>query len=405
MLKNRLQRYLKLSILMGFVGLMLASCSTTEDAPYVERPVTELYNEGRAHLNAGRYEKAANSFDEVERQHPYSDWAAQAQLMSIHSYYKAQKYEKALLGIESFIALHPAYPDVAYAYYMRGLCYYEQTSTIERDQHITQLALEAFRELIKKHPHTRYARDARIKVELLRDHLAAREMDVGRYYQRRKAYYAAINRFKEVVLNYQTTVHIEESLHRLVELYLTLGLDDEAQKVAVVLGHNFPGSPWYADTYNLLQTHDVAPLKSKETSRLFNTPVLNKQRNKTDNRLITTDIDIAEPGIVAEETNYNSDLAKPIERLKSTEGYEQARQKVDDELSTFEQMGNWFSSKPDKTSYKDVHPEHSSGRVISDGTAPTSADSETKNPVSNTEGLVSNVDTSLTEQQSPHMHR
>ena len=340
LLKNCI-RLSYVSILLGFV---LTSCSTTDEEPYVERPVTEIYNEGLVQLDAGRYEKAADSFDEVERQHPYSEWAAQAQLMSVYAYYKAQKYEKALLGIESFIALHPAYIDVAYAYYMRGLCHYEQTSTVERDQHITQLALESFKELIKKYPNTRYARDARIKIDLLYDHLAAREMDVGRYYQRRKAYYAAINRFKEVVHSYQTTVHVEEALHRLVEVYITIGLTSEAQKTAAVLGYNFPGSSWYNDTYTLMQSHNVAPLESTQSAHLFDAKIFNKQNQYSDEAHLNADAESSEPGVVAEESNLSSDLVRPMERLKSREGYDVAKKKVDDDLSTVEKLGDWFSS-------------------------------------------------------------
>lgn len=233
---------------------LLAGCD--KETPYSERPLEDLYHQGREALFKGDYKDAAKLFDEVERQHPYSDWAAQAQLMSAYAHYMDQKYEDALDSLESFLQLHPAHKDAPYALYLKGLCYYERLSPMERDQKITQDGLDAFNELVKRFPGSKYNLDASLKIDLLRDNLAAKEMSVGRYYLARKEYVPASNRFRYVVEKYQTTAHVEEALHRLVESYLALGLTDEARKVGAYLGHNFPGSTWYADTYLLLEGED-----------------------------------------------------------------------------------------------------------------------------------------------------
>ena len=233
---------------------LLAGCD--KETPYSERPLEDLYHQGREALFKGDYKDAAKLFDEVERQHPYSDWAAQAQLMSAYAHYMDQKYEDALDSLESFLQLHPAHRDAPYALYLKGLCYYERLSPMERDQKITQEGLDAFNELVKRFPGSKYTRDARLKIDLLRDNLAAKEMSVGRYYLVKKNYVAASNRFRYVVEKYETTAHVEEALHRLVESYLAIGLKDEARKVGAYLGHNFPGSTWYADTYLLLEGED-----------------------------------------------------------------------------------------------------------------------------------------------------
>tara|TARA_A100000171_G_C2117424_1_gene138697 strand:- start:612 stop:1547 length:936 start_codon:yes stop_codon:yes gene_type:complete len=242
----------------------LASCSGKDEDAYEDRSLEELYHEGRTFLFQGKYYKAAKTFDEVERQHPYSDWAAQAQLMSAYAYYLDRKYEEALDPIESFIQLHPAHKDIPYAFYLQGLCYYERLAPIERDQDMARLSLDSFKELIKRFPESIYARDAKLKIDLLGDNLAAKEMTAGRYYLNKGAYLAALNRFRTVVETYQTTTQVEEALHRLVEVYLALGLYPEAQKTAAVLGHNFPSSSWYADTYLLLKGEDYRTQAQKE---------------------------------------------------------------------------------------------------------------------------------------------
>lgn len=231
--------------------LLLAACGTSEE-PYVERPVGELYNEAMDNLEAGETKQAAKLFDEVERQHPYSEWATKAQLMAAYSHYQANQYDEAIAACDRFIELHPANPDVPYAYYLKGLSYYEQISDIHRDQEMTEQAKRTFQELVNRFPNSEYARDAAIKIDLANDHLAGKEMVVGRYYLQRGYYLAAINRFKAVVDKYQTTTHVPEALLRLTEAYTALGITDEAQKTAAVLGYNFPQSEWYTDAYALV---------------------------------------------------------------------------------------------------------------------------------------------------------
>ncbi|MCG8542642.1 MAG: outer membrane protein assembly factor BamD [Alphaproteobacteria bacterium] len=232
-----------------------------------ERSVEELYNDAMDLLQTGWYENAAQEFDEVERQHPYSKWATKAQLMAGYSYYLDEKYDEAIIALDRFIELHPGNRDTPYAYYLKSLSYYEQISDVGRDQKMTRLALDAMREVIKRFPNTTYARDARLKLDLTRDHLAGKDMDIGRYYQNRTDYVAAINRYRSVVENYQTTTHVPEALHRLTECYIALGITDEAQMSAAVLGHNFPGSQWYKDSYAMLETRNLKP-KRKEGSWL-----------------------------------------------------------------------------------------------------------------------------------------
>jgi outer membrane protein assembly factor BamD len=231
--------------------LLLSACGSTEE-PYVERPVDELYNEAMDNLEAGDDKKAAKLFDEVERQHPYSSWATKAQLMAAYSHYRANEYDEAVAAADRFIELHPANPDVAYAYYLKGLSYYERISDIHRDQEMTEQARKVFEDVVARFPNSEYARDARLKIDLCNDHLAGKEMVVGRYYLQRGYYLAAINRFKIVVDQYQTTTHTPEALLRLTEAYSALGIDGEARKSAAVLGYNFPQTPWYADAYALV---------------------------------------------------------------------------------------------------------------------------------------------------------
>ena len=234
------------------LSLMLAACSSNEAPEYVERPVSELYNGAQDLLDAKEYQKAAQAFDEVERQHPYSVWATKATLMSAYSYYQDNKYDDAINALDRFISLHPANPDVPYAYYLKALSYYEQISDVGRDQQMTQHAMEALDDVIRRFPDSKYSRDAKLKKDLTVDHLAGKEMSVGRYYQDRQEYLAAINRFKSVIDKYQTTTHVPEALARLTECYLALGLEGEAKRTAAVLGHNFPGSEYYSESYSLL---------------------------------------------------------------------------------------------------------------------------------------------------------
>lgn len=234
------------------MAILLAACSGNEAPEYVERPVSELYNSAQDLLDAKEYKKAAEAFDEVERQHPYSVWATKATLMSAYAYYQDNAYDDAINALDRFISLHPANPDVPYAYYLKALSYYEQISDVGRDQQMTQNAMDALDDVIRRFPDSKYARDAKLKKDLTVDHLAGKEMSVGRYYQERKEFLAAINRFKSVIQNYQTTTHVPEALARLTECYLALGLEGEAIRTASVLGHNFPGSEYYSESYSLL---------------------------------------------------------------------------------------------------------------------------------------------------------
>ena len=241
------------NILATALMLMLTACAAHKNIDPVEKSAEELYLDAKTKLDKAEYAKAATGFDEVERQHPYSEWAVKAQIMSAYSQYQNLKYDDAILALNRFIELHPGNDSVDYAYYLKALCYYEQISDVRRDQEMTTLALDALNDIIKKFPTTEYAKDAQIKIDLTMDHLAGKEMEIGRFYLKQQNYGAAINRFKTVIKTYQTTSHTPEALHRLVECYVALGVHNEAVKVAAVLGHNFPGSKWYQYSYKLLK--------------------------------------------------------------------------------------------------------------------------------------------------------
>jgi len=252
------------------LGLALAACGS--DRPqYVEKPVEELYNGAMNAMQAEDYEEAARLFDEVERQHPYSEWASKAQLMAAYAFYQENSYDEAINALDRFIELHPGSPDVAYAYYLKAISYYEQISDVRRDQKMTSEALASLEEVVRRFPDSRYARDAGLKIDLALDHLAGKHMDIGRFYQSRSEYLAAINRFRTVIERYQTTTHVPEALHRLVECYLAMGIIDEARTTAAVLGHNFPGSEWYIDSYALLtgESPDPDAVAGASTSTSF----------------------------------------------------------------------------------------------------------------------------------------
>ncbi len=257
-------------------GLAVAGCSGTgkpKELQYVETPVETLYNQAVDEMNKRRYAQAALRFDEVERQHPYSIWARRAMLMSAYSYYESNRYDEAILAANRFISLHPGNRDVAYAYYIIAVSFYEQISDVGRDQKMTEDALKALEDVVRRFPNSEYARDARLKIDLTRDHLAGKEMSVGRWYLRRDQHVAAINRFQNVIANYQTTSHVPEALHRLTESYLALGVLPEAQASAAVLGHNFPGSKWYQDSYDMLTKRNLVPKEDEASwaTRAWNT--------------------------------------------------------------------------------------------------------------------------------------
>ncbi|TWB48656.1 Beta-barrel assembly machine subunit BamD [Nitrospirillum viridazoti] len=249
---RRLRRLVPLAAPLALFAV--AACSSDEkEAPYIERPVEQIYSEAGNAIDRGEYQKAALLFGAVEQQHPYSTWAMRAELMAAYAYYQANKYEEAIGSLDRFISLHPGNPNVAYAYYLKGLCYYEQISDVRRDQTPTVQSLKALEEVIRRFPTSPYARDAKLKIDLTRDHLAGKEMDIGRYYQSVGLNLAAMKRFRQVVDQYQSTSHVPEALHRLVEVYLSLGMLDEARKAAAVLGYNYPGSDWYQNTYDLVK--------------------------------------------------------------------------------------------------------------------------------------------------------
>ncbi len=232
--------------------VFLTACGSNDIKLEGERPPETLYNQGMTLLTSGDGSEAIRFFNEVERQHPYSIWANKAMLMSSYTHYAMNRYDAAIVGLDRFIRLHPGSRDYAYAFYLKALSYYEQIADVRRDQGITRQAMAALQEVMRRFPKSKYARDARLKYDLTRDQLAGQEMSVGRWYQGRGQFISAINRFKRVIKNYQTTSHAPEALHRLTESYLALGLKDEAQKSASVLGHNFPNSEWYLDSYVLM---------------------------------------------------------------------------------------------------------------------------------------------------------
>ncbi len=225
------------------------------DTAYVARDVDSLYAAARDKLDRGDYKAAAALFDEVERQHPYSPWARRAQLMSAFSYYVARDYTKSTQSAERFLSIHPGNKDAPYAYYLIAVSYYEQISDVTRDQRVTQQARQALTDVTRRYPGTRYAADARIKLDLVEDHLAGKEMTIGRLYERSGRWLAASLRFRNVVEKYQTTSHAPEALYRLVEANLAMGIPQEAQKSAAVLGASYPDTSWYKRAYNLMERH------------------------------------------------------------------------------------------------------------------------------------------------------
>jgi len=251
------------------VLLSVAACSGDEDttpsaASDPAATPEQLYSKARAMVDAGDEKESIKAFEEVERQFPASPLATDAQIMAAYSAYKLDDYDQAVAILERFVKLYPSDESTPYAYYLIALCYYEQISDVARDQKITEQAMVSLRDVVRRFPDTEYARDAKIKLDLTEDHLAGKEMQVGRYYLKRGDTLAAINRFRFVVENYQTTSHVPEALHRLVETYMALGVREEAQRYASVLGHNFPESIWYRDSYKLMTGNLPETLAKKE---------------------------------------------------------------------------------------------------------------------------------------------
>jgi outer membrane protein assembly factor BamD len=255
---RKLVRAHRAAAVLPLAALALAGCSMFAgregaDVAYVARDVESLYTEAKERLDRGDTKVAAGLFDEVERQHPYSPWARRAQLMGAFTNYVRKDYDKAIEGAQRFLSIHPGNRDAPYAYYLIAISYYEQVSDVQRDQSTTELALAALQEVNRRYPNTRYASDARLKIDLVNDHLAGKDMEIGRYYERAGRWLAAQIRFQNVVENYQTTSHAPEALYRLTETSLQLGLHEEAKKYSAVLGANYPGSEWYEKAYELIE--------------------------------------------------------------------------------------------------------------------------------------------------------
>ena len=257
-----MRRFLPIALILALAacGGSAPTPSTGAD-PSLTRRVTAnaaeeepqaLYALGMQNLRERNYARAVEYFDSIEREHPYSTWSTSAKLMAAYGEYLRNRYTEAIGALDRFIQLHPAHRDIAYAYYLRALSQYEQITDAQRDQRQTTIAIASLQEVINRFPDSAYARDARLKIDLGRDHLAGKEMTVGRFYQRQGLHQAAIGRYRRVVDEFQTTNHVPEALHRLVEIYLSLGLTEEARRNAAVLGYNYPGSDWYADSYALL---------------------------------------------------------------------------------------------------------------------------------------------------------
>ena len=256
-------KFLKLLALSVTCVGLLAGCSifgggkNKEKLAYIERPAEVIYNQGLDRMDRGDWERAILFFQEVERQHPFSKWARRAMLMTAYSHYRSAEYEEASATAQRFISLHPGNDSTPYAYYLIAISFYDQIYDVGRDQATTVQAEAALQQVVRRYPDSDYARDARLKLELTHDHLAGKEMSVGRFYLKQNQTLAAIGRFKNVVKNYETTSHVEEALHRLVESYVTLGIIEEAKLVGSVLGYNYPSSEWYQDTYDLLEDFGV----------------------------------------------------------------------------------------------------------------------------------------------------
>src|ERR1700746_337890 len=266
----------RLAFGLMLLGVTLSGCSTatetwdatkesiskvfSKDDTFVEEPADKLYNEGLYLMNERSDPKGASKkFEEVDREHPYSDWARKSLLMSAYAYYQAGDYDNCIGSATRYVTLHPGSPDAAYAQYLIAASHFDQIPDISRDQNRTEKAIAALEEVVRKYPTSEYSVTAKAKIQAARDQLAGKEMDIGRYYMEKRDYTAAINRFKTIVTQYQTTREVEEALFRLAEAYMSIGIVGEAQTAAAVLGHNFPDSRWYKDAYDLVKSRGVEP--------------------------------------------------------------------------------------------------------------------------------------------------
>jgi outer membrane protein assembly factor BamD len=246
------------------LALGLGACShhsvaDTGATPATLPPANVLYARGTDEIAKQNYKEAVTDFNQVDENYPYSTWATHAELLAGYGQYKQQNYDDAISALDRFIGLHPESPDIAYAYYLKSLCYYEQIEDEQRDQTTTYEAIQTLTDVTTRFPDSSYAHDARIKLRLAQNRLAAHEMVIARYYQKQNLYGAAIGRYQDVVTTFQTTTYTPEALERLVECYLDLGLTDSALRTASVLGYNYPGSTWYAAAYGTLKAHHLVP--------------------------------------------------------------------------------------------------------------------------------------------------
>jgi outer membrane protein assembly factor BamD len=271
------------SLALAACGLALAGCDTLSSLnPFdkseaykpeivAEVPAEQLYNDGLARLQNKDFSGAAKKFEDLDKQYPYSDWSRRALIMTAYANYEGGSYEDAITSSRRYLQLHPASQDAAYAQYLLAMSYYNQIPDVTRDQERSERAMASLQELVDRYPKSQYAADARQRLQVARDQIAAKEMEVGRFYLQKRNYTGAINRFRVVVAQYQTTRHVEEALQRLAEAYMAMGIVGEAQTAAAVLGHNFPDSPWYKDAYALLRSSGLEPRESGESwiSRAF----------------------------------------------------------------------------------------------------------------------------------------
>jgi outer membrane protein assembly factor BamD len=277
---GRFGRRVGLGVALIVLAIPLSGCGTgalwdkyfAKDETFKDEPADKLYNEGLYLLNQKKDLKlASKKFEQVDREHPYSEWARKSLLMSAYSYYDAGDYDSCIGAATRYVTLHPGSPDAAYAQYLIAASQYDQIPDVTRDQGRTEKAIAALQEVIRKYPTSEYSVSAKAKLEGARDQIAGHEMAIGRYYMERRDYTAAINRFKTVVTQYQTTRHVEEALARLTEAYMAIGIVGEAQTAAAVLGHNFPDSRWYKDAYNLVKSGGLEPSENQGSyiSRAF----------------------------------------------------------------------------------------------------------------------------------------
>ncbi len=290
----------------------------TPTLAYKERPVELLFSVGATNLDHHAWADAVNYFREVERQHPYSEWSRRAILMTAYAHYEANNYAESIADADRFISLYPGNAATPYAYYLKGICYFEQIVDVGRDQAYTENAQASLNEVVKRYPRTEYAADARIKLDMVSDQLAGKEMTVGRFYLRNGNPIAAIGRFRTVVDRYQTTSHTPEALYRLIEAYLTIGLTNEAIKDGAVMGYNYPGDVWYRDAYRLLTSKGMRPAlppgpKGDARGRI---PFLGHEKQA----VAPPPVDVSNPGLVAGSDALPNPAAKSTARPAPKKG-------------------------------------------------------------------------------------